>query len=229
VKSTRPPSKTLTLPPVNRKRASASQTTQLGRGSNRLVSAARSFAAKIVSFELTGQAAADLAGQWRLEIDAQERRVVEWFSPAKQAAFRAHAAICRQENEALAPCREARRVLNGKLAAWQDREHRSRPEGAAQLEAGPNAADPQSNLIADVSAVDAPPRVEGVSFRDNWRAEVVDKVAFVAAVAAKAELVNLIEPNTAALGHLARAHKSALSIPGVRVWCERIVAASRRL
>jgi hypothetical protein len=41
--------------------------------------------------------------------------------------------------------------------------------------------------------------------------------------------VNVIEPNMAALGHLARAHKSALSIPGVRVWCERIVAASRRL
>jgi hypothetical protein len=229
VKSTRAPSKTLTPPPVNRKRASGSQATQLGRGSNRLVSAARSFAAKIVSFELTGQAAADLAGQWRLEIDAQERRVIDWFSPAKQAAFRAHAAICRQENEALAPYREARRVLNAKLAAWQDREHRSRPDGPAQLEADPSAAQPQSNLMADASAVDAPPRVEGVSFRDNWRAEVVDKVAFVAAVAAKTELVNLIEPNTAALSHLARAHKSALSIPGVRVWCERIVAASRRL
>jgi hypothetical protein len=52
--------------------------------------------------ELTDPATADLAGRWRQEIDAQERKVVEWFAPAKQAAFKAHAAICRQEKDALA-------------------------------------------------------------------------------------------------------------------------------
>ena len=40
--------------------------------------------------------------------------------PAKQAAFKAHAAICRQEKDALAQYREARRVINTKLAAWQE-------------------------------------------------------------------------------------------------------------
>src|SRR5262249_42993600 len=70
-------------------------------------------------------------------------------------------------------------------------------------------------------------RVEGLSFRENWRAEVVDQAAFVAAIASRPELVNLVEPNLGALTHLARAYKSALSIPGVRVWCEHVVAASR--
>jgi hypothetical protein len=185
----------------NRKRETTGrEAVRHNRGSNRLVLAARSFAARITNCELTDQAAADLAAQWRLEIDAQEHRVVEWFATAKQAAFRAHAAICRQENEALTPYREARRAINAKLAVWQ----------------------------AHHCAVDGAPRVEGVSFRENWRAEVVDKAAFVVAVASRPELVNLVDANPAALGHLARAHKSALDLPGVRVWCERIVSASRR-
>jgi hypothetical protein len=90
----------------NRKRETTErEAVRHNRGSNRLVLAARSFAARITNCELTDQAAADLAAQWRLAIDAQECRVVEWFAPAKQAAFRAHAAICRQENEAVTPYR----------------------------------------------------------------------------------------------------------------------------
>jgi hypothetical protein len=110
-------SKTPTVHPANNKRTQRREPAQPARGSGRLVSAARSFAARIMGFELTDQAAADLAGQWRQEIDAQERKVIEWFAAAKQAAFKAHAAICRQESEALTPYREARRVLNTKLAA----------------------------------------------------------------------------------------------------------------
>ena len=117
----------------NRKRETTGrEAVHHNRSSNRLVLAARSFAAKITNCELTDQAAADLAAQWRLEIDAQERLVVEWFAPAKQAAFRAHAAICRQENEALTPYREARRALNSKLAVWQADQQRLRAANEVQ-------------------------------------------------------------------------------------------------
>jgi len=211
--------------PTNGKRKPKREPSQPIRGSNRLISTARSFATKILAFELTGQAAADMAGKWRQEIDAQERRVVEWFAPSKQAAFKAHALICRQESEALAPYREARRVLNAKLATWQD-------DQVPRIGGG---QPPDTELRSDedapaVSALanDMEPRVEGISFRENWRAEVIDKVAFVFAVASKPELVHLLDANLPALGHLARAQKNGLAIPGVRVWCERIVAASRR-
>jgi hypothetical protein len=178
-----------------------------------------------MSFELTNLAAADLAGRWRQEIDAQEGKVVEWFAPAKQAAFKAHAAICRQEKDALAPYREARRAINTKLAAWQ----------AAQVQGLAAADEPPLPTTSRASAeshaamgAECAPRVKGVTFRENWRSEIIDKVAFVNAIAARPELVNLVDPNLPALGHLARAHKGALDIPGVRVWCELSVAASRR-
>ncbi len=178
-----------------------------------------------MSFELTNPAAADLAGRWRQEIDTQESKVVEWFAPAKQAAFKAHAAICRQERDALAPYREARRVINTKLAAWQA----AQVQGLVAADESPQPTDSRSGVeSAAAMGGECAPRVEGVSFRENWRTEVIDKVAFVNAIAARPELVNLVDPNMIALGHLARAHKSALDIPGVRIWCELSVAASRR-
>ncbi len=196
---------------------------RLSRGSKGLVLAARSFAAKVAEFEVTDHADADLAGRWRQQVDAHERKILEWFAPAKQAAFNAHAAICKQENEALAPYREARRVLNGKLAAWRQAErHLAYCADTAHGEHN------QRDSELQAAGLQSLPTVSGVSFRENWRIEVVDKLALVKAIAARAELVNLVEPNMKALNHLARAHKDTLEIPGVRVWCEVTVAASSR-
>ncbi len=211
--------------PAIRKRSTRRPPGQVGRASKGLVLAARSFAAKVMSLELSDDAAAALAARWRLEIDAQERKVLQWFAPAKQAAFKAHAAICRQENEALAPYREARRAINAKLARWraaQVEDFAATDRELPQVHRGPDAEHD------DAASAACPARVEGVSFRENWRAEVIDKAAFVQAVAARPELINLVDPNLAALGHLARAHKRDLDIQGVRVCCELSVTASGR-
>jgi hypothetical protein len=223
VKSSRFESVALAAKPATRKRADARRgPARLARESRGLALAARSFAARIIAFEVNEPAAADLAGRWRQEIDAQERKVAEWFAPAKQAAFKAHAAICRQENEALAPYREARRALNAKLAAWRETQGR-------RLAAIDQPDEKRAGGEAEAGAVvECTPRVEGVSFRENWRVEVIDKAAFVSAVAARPELINLVEANLAALGHLARAQKGALDIPGLRVWGELSVAALPR-
>jgi hypothetical protein len=178
-----------------------------------------------MSLELSDPAAADLAGRWRREIDTQERKVVQWFAPANQAAFKAHAAICRQEKDALTPYREARRVINTKLAAWQARQMLS----LAAADEPPQPADSRPGTeSASRIGPERAPRIEGVSFRENWRIEVIDKAVFVSAIAANPELINLVDPNLTALGHLARAHKSAVDIPGLRVWRELSVAASRQ-
>jgi hypothetical protein len=222
VKSLRLQTMSRAAKPANRKRADARRTpARLARESRGLALAARSFAAKIVAFKVTDPAEADLAGRWRQEIDAQERKVIQWFAPAKRAAFKAHAAICRQENEALAPYREARRVINAKLAAWQETQEQrlgNEPQGESH-----SGSDEAACAIAE-----RPPRVEGVSFRESWRLEVIDKSAFIRAIAVRPELFNLVEPNLAALRHLAQAHKGALDLPGVRIWRELSVAALRR-
>jgi len=217
-------SKTSPGKPAKCKSSRRDKPARFGRGSKGLVLAARSFSTKIAAFEVINSAGANLAGRWRLEIDAQERKVIEWFAPAKQVAFKAHAAICSQEREALAPYRQARRVINNKLAVWQ----------AAQTEriaaaAGPagQVASPTETRPAVTDDTESTSRVEGVSFRETWHAEVIDKVAFIVAIAARRELINLVDANPRALAHLARAQRNALDIPGVRVWRELSVAASQ--
>jgi hypothetical protein len=190
---------------------------RISRESKGLALAGRNLATRVAGFEIADQSGADLAGRWRQEIDAQEQKILDWFAPAKQAAFKAHAAICRQENEALAPYREARRLVNGKLAAWQKTQAQLTTPG----EAAPDAGAPESCGQSGA-------QVAGINFRENWRIEVVDKVALIRAIAARPELVNLLDPNQTALNHLARAHKNTLELAGVRVWCELTVAASRR-
>jgi hypothetical protein len=190
---------------------------RISRESRGLALAGRNLAVRVAAFEITDQSDAALAGRWRQEIDAQERKVLDWFAPAKQAAFRAHAAICRQENEALTPYREARHLVNAKLAAWQ------KEQGQLKLSGEGRQDDAACDNCGETGS-----GVPGVSFRETWRIEVVDKLALVKAIAARPDLVNLVDPNQTALNHLARAHKNTLELPGVRVWCELTVAASRR-
>lgn len=68
------------------------------------------------------------------------------------------------------------------------------------------------------------PKAAGVSFRDNWTAEVTDLLALVGAVAGRQQPITLLLPNTTALNQLARALKGAMNVPGVRAVNERIAA-----
>ena len=63
--------------------------------------------------------------------------------------------------------------------------------------------------------------VKGLSTRSKYKAEVTDMGAFLQAVAARPELQNLVRADQSALNKMAGALKSALSIPGVRVYAER--------
>lgn len=187
-----------------------------------MVSAARSLAEKVAALAVVDGPTAEIAAGWRLEIERRHQKVIDWFAPAKRAAYAAHAAICRQEQEALAPYREARQVLDRKLGNWSAE---CRRVGAADNREQDEGGTEQS----DSSPGPQPePRLSGLSFRDHWRAEVSDFRQLVAAVARNPTLLNLIEPNLAALNHLARAQKQALRIPGVRVWCGQVVAATGR-
>jgi hypothetical protein len=73
--------------------------------------------------------------------------------------------------------------------------------------------------------VAAPPRVDGVSFRDTYRAEVTDLMALVQAVAKGQAPLTLLKADETALNGMARSLKTAMKVPGVRVVTSRTVAA----
>lgn len=70
------------------------------------------------------------------------------------------------------------------------------------------------------------PKVQGVSYRDNWKAHSeVDVKTLAAAVASGAAPVTFLVPNMTAINQWARATQGSQKIPGVRVVNDRQIAA----
>ncbi len=65
-------------------------------------------------------------------------------------------------------------------------------------------------------------KVAGLSFRENWSAEVTDLKALVKAVAEGKAPLNFLIPNSTTLNAQARATKDSLPFSGVKFVCEKI-------
>ena len=101
-----------------------------------------------------------------------------------------------------------------------------RQKNALQTEAGGIMASfAPEPVVAVRPARMEPPKAEGISFRTQYRAEVVDFAALVQAVATRKAPLTLLQPDQAALNQMARAMKQAMNLPGVRLIKERVVAA----
>lgn len=133
----------------------------------------------------------------------------------------------------------ARREIERKLQEAAQREAETRTlEAAAALERQAIATGDAGMLqeAADVLAqpIEADPitvgkltpKVDGIVYRDNWRAhETVDVRKLAAAVADGSVPVTFLTPNMSALNAYARATKGVQPVPGVRIFNDRQIAA----
>lgn len=159
---------------------------------------------------------------------ALRKRLVAFFAPLKAAANEAARRVREAEASLVDPVADAEKRLKTAMANYQaaaleaDRKARE----AARLEDERNV----SVAIAEAKAANQPvvipppvappapavPKVKGVSFREVWKARVVD--------------VNLIPrqymvPDMVALNDMARAFKGDASVPGVEFYSENVVAS----
>lgn len=116
-------------------------------------------------------------------------------------------------------------------------EEARRLEEAAALEAEGIAEADESKLAEAQALIDAPvetpvvmlekatPKVAGISYREQWDAKVIDLHALIRFVAANPAYTNLLMPNDVALRAQARSLKEKMSIPGVRSFATKVVAA----
>lgn len=161
-------------------------------------------------------------------------------------AQRAVNALFKKPQDTLA---EAERIVKRAILIYQDGEERKRREAEAaaaeaarkereklEAQAAKAAAAGKTEkaeaLAATAAAIperievhSAAPQLGGVSNRSTWRAEVTDKAALVAYVAAHPEWLHLVDVNMPALNGLARSQKSALALPGVKAVEEKQLAA----
>lgn len=171
-----------------------------------------------------------------------EKAIDAHFADAKKAASDAHKKIVAAVNGLIAPISEARGIYDRKAQAFEAaerekariEEERLRAEAkkqeddralmdAAQAESDGDTATAEA-ILTEAAHAPAPTihvvpqvaKVEGVSTRTTWSAEVTDLHALVKHIAAHPDMLGLLLPNGPALNKMAQAMRQSLSIPGVK-------------
>lgn len=181
------------------------------------------------------------AGALLKEVKGSINRVVLFFAPLKDSAWATHKAIVAKEKGLLEPRQQVAKVIEGKMVAFQQAERRRleqerqaaeaiakkaeedrRIAQAEELEKAnmPEAADmvlsaPVQVVVAQQQAT----KVEGISFRENWRF-IIDNPELLPR--------DYLMPDEKKIGAIVRAMKKNTSIPGVKVFCDTSAATTTK-
>lgn len=205
------------------------------------------------AIHIVDQATYNTAAAKFIGVSALEKEITGHYAPMKEAAHKAHKAVCDAEKEILAPVQEAKRILSRSIGSWDAEQERKRQEEQRRLEAEARQREEDDRLEAaadaeaagadeeEIEAVLSSPvpmmkptaaptyeKASNVSTRESWSAEVTSLAKLVKAAADNPAYLAYLTPNMPSLNATARAQKSAFSIPGVRANCERIAAGRSR-
>lgn len=166
-------------------------------------------------------------------LDEAKRKIMAFFSPPKELL------------------EEGERVLKGSMLAYQSEQERKRREFEAalreearrnreRLEAEARAAaakgeeevaeakrEQAETLITPILARTTP-KPQGISIAESWRAQVIDKLALVCAVAEGEAPAELIEIDMKVANRLALSLKQAFAYPGLKAVKVQSLASRRR-
>ena len=206
------------------------------------------FAERAASVSIETAQQYEAACELFLAIKAFKKKFKEWWEPIRKNAQD----ILERGREISRAADRAEEIIEVKMVAWktdQDRREKElllkmqRESVALQEEERLNDAALAESLgekqlaeaILDTPVQPAPvvppkltPRVQGVSYRDYWSAEVVDKRKFIEFAISDPNYFSLIEVNQGGLDRIAASLKNNLNLPGVAVKCEKRVTGRAR-
>lgn len=180
-----------------------------------------------------------LAGGMLVEIKGLRKQINASFDPIIEKAHQAHKEAVAQKRKVEAPLAEAESVIKPAMARWDAEQERIRREQERKMQelarkqaeerqlAEAAALEAQGETKAADEVIAAPvevapvvlqktvPKVEGVSFREVWKFQIVD---------AKAIPREYLVPDEVKIGQVVRALKGSANIPGVRAYAEKTVA-----
>ena len=176
--------------------------------------------------------AADLEGQRKrilLPFDEARKRIMDLFRPAQDNLARAESLLKRGillwtlEQQRLQRVAEAAATEIARKEVERLQKQADKALAAGHIEKAAALEGAADNVAPAVVA--PPPKAHGTSTRTVYRAEVVDEVALVKAVAAGTVPAEALEVNTAYVNQAARLYKEGLNWPGVNVIKEEVVVA----
>lgn len=178
------------------------------------------------------------------EIRIMQDRVASTFRPTIQAAHKAHKTAIAAEKQFKGPLADAEKAIRNEMARWKQEEDRKQREEEERLLAQARKEEEERRLAeaerlekdghaeAADAVVEAPlsvavpvvpttvPKVENVSWRDNWKYRVTN-------IALVPDEYTLRVPNDSVLGAFAKRTKGQTGVPGVEFYNEPIVSQRR--
>lgn len=131
---------------------------------------------------LTCQQAVDL----RAEIKTRQQKVVEFFRPLKDAAFKMHKAICQRESDVLGPLNLFDAGLQGSIKTWNDERARVARERERELADAARREEEARALVEaaalEQAALSAPSREAAVELEQQAEAVIREALAAPAPV-----------------------------------------------
>ncbi len=193
------------------------------------------------------------AGVMLVDIKALRGELDATFDPTIKAAHNAHKTAVAAKKKVEAPLAEAETIIKSQMGEYQTEQERIRKEQQDRIDAELRRMEEEKRLntavaLDNIGAKDAAekvlnepivirtpkvapvPKVEGVSFRETWHAEVIDLPALVryCATESPALLALYLQANMAPLNQAARTMKGQMNIPGVKAVCDKSVSATSK-
>lgn len=202
------------------------------------------------AIQIVDQDSYDIAASKFQGVAALEKEIIDHYRPMKDAAHKAHRAVCDAEKGILEPVQDAKRLLSRSIGVWDEQQERIRREEQRRLEeearkradeealanaidaeqSGADAEEVEAVLSSPVpvqKVTAAPTYNKQVSTREIWSGEVVSLLALVKAAAANPAYLCYLQANESALGAAARSQKTLFSIPGCKAVVQRTAIRGR--
>ncbi len=188
------------------------------------------------SYQVTDAATCAFAETFAREMRALEKKIDEKLGPAKKATYAGYKAVLDLIKELQESAIKARKIMEPKTVSYRKEEARKLAEEnerrrveaqrkadeerlsrAVKAEESGSAEMAEAILdretVAPIPERVEPEKTDGVTYRDNWKARVVDE---------KAVPREWCSPDEMRLNAYAKAMKSAGQIPGVEIYNDRV-------
>lgn len=170
----------------------------------------------------------------------QMKVVKATFDPMAKKAKETHQTILDNKNSYLKPLEAAKTIVNSKIVSYQILMEQARAKVAAQKaeearikaeaekeaeakqveaegfsEIAETIRNEERPLVVEKAVIPPEEKIAGLSFRNNWKFEVVDVKALMEA---KPEY---FIPNEKAIRAAVNSLKASFKAPGIKTWCEK--------
>lgn len=196
--------------------------------------------AELDELQVTNNDEAAVAGDFLTRLKTTQKMVADAYEPERKRTYDVYKAIVAERDELAKPLEKAEKSAKRLIASWHAEQERKRreAEAAARREMEKKRREEEDRRLEEAEATGnegllekpvivaqdrptepEPQKLDGISYTELWRFEVVDVGKLPR---------EFLMPDMRAIDFLVRMQKGEASIPGVRVYAEKVVRAGRR-